>query len=97
MPGFFISFTMEQHYTYVIYSPKYDKIYTGYSANPANRFIAHNHSKNKGSTKKFQPWVLIHIEKFESKQQAMDREKQLKSHKGRDFIRKLIEEIFHKK
>ena len=97
MPGFFISTIMEQHYTYVIYSPKHDKIYIGYSANPANRFIAHNHTKNKSSTKKFQPWVLILIEKFESKQEAMDREKQLKSHKGRDFIRELIEEIFHKK
>jgi putative endonuclease len=85
---------MEQHYTYVIYSPKYDKIYMGYSANPTNRFIAHNHPKSKGSTKKFQPWVLIHIEKFESKQEAMDREKQLKSHKGRDFVRNLIKEIF---
>jgi len=87
---------MEQHYTYVIYSPKNDKIYIGYSANPANRFIAHNHPKNKGFTKKFQPWVLIHIEKFDSKHEAMVREKQLKSHKGRDFITELIKEIFLK-
>jgi putative endonuclease len=85
---------MEQHYTYVIYSPRHDKIYIGYSANPANRLIAHNHQKNKGSTKKFQPWVLIHLEKFDSKKEAMDREIQLKSHKGRDFIRGLIHEIF---
>jgi putative endonuclease len=70
---FFISTIMEQHYTYVIYSPKHDKIYIGYSANPANRFIAHNHPKNKGSTKKFQPWVLIHLEKFDSKQEAMEK------------------------
>jgi predicted GIY-YIG superfamily endonuclease len=54
---------MEQHYTYVIYAPKHDKIYIGYSSNPANRLIAHNHPQNKGSTKKFQPWILIFIEK----------------------------------
>jgi putative endonuclease len=87
---------MEQHYTYVIYSPKHDKIYIGYSANPANRFIAHNHPKNKGSTKKFQPWVLIHMEKFESKKEAMEREQQLKSHKGRDLIREWISQMFQK-
>ena len=90
---------MEQtnHYTYVIYAPKADKIYIGVSANPANRFIAHNHPKNKGYTKKFQPWVLVHIEKFDSKKESMDREKQLKSHQGRNFIREIINSHFHKK
>ena len=88
---------MEQHYTYVIYAPKHDKIYIGYSSHPANRLIAHNHPQNKGSTKKFQPWVLVHLEKFDSQQQAMEREKQLKSHRGRDFIRELINNIFDPK
>ena len=85
---------MEWHFVYVIYAPKYDKIYIGYSSNPANRFLAHNHPENKGSTKKYQPWVLVHIEKFNCKQEAMQREQQLKSHKGRDFIRELINDIF---
>ncbi|MFP4047364.1 MAG: GIY-YIG nuclease family protein [Bacteroidales bacterium] len=57
----------EIFYKYVIYAPKVDKIYVGISQNPANRLIAHNHPKNKGHTKKFQPWIMIHIEKFDSK------------------------------
>ena len=85
---------MDQHYTYVIYAPKSDKIYIGISANPANRLIAHNHPKNKGFTKKYQPWVLVHLEKFDSKHEALERETQLKSHQGRDFIRGIIHEIF---
>jgi len=67
------------------------------SANPANRFIAHNHPENKGYTRQFQPWVLVHLEKFDSKLQAMEREKQLKSHQGRDFIRELINNHFNQK
>jgi putative endonuclease len=85
----------EACFTYVIYAPKFDKIYIGFSANPATRLIAHNHPKNKGYTKKFQPWVLIHIEKFHTKKEAMDREKQLKSHQGRNFIRELIRNSFN--
>jgi len=80
-------------YTYVLYAPQSDKIYIGFSANPANRFIAHNHPNSKGYTSKFKPWALIHIEKFDTKKEAMNRERQLKSHKGRDFIRKLIENL----
>ena len=82
-------------YTYVIYAPRFDKIYIGISENPANRLIAHNHPKNKGYTKKFHPWIIIHIEKFDTKKEAMTREKQLKSHQGRNFIRKLIEVLFN--
>ena len=84
----------ENYYIYVLYAPKADKIYIGFSANPANRFIAHNHPKSKGYTHKFQPWVLIHMEKCDFKKEAMDREKQLKSHQGREFIRRLITRIF---
>jgi putative endonuclease len=86
---------MEAFYTYVIYSPTFDKIYIGMSKNPANRFIAHNHPKSKGYTKKFKPWVLVHLEKFQTQKEAMQREKELKSHKGRDYIRELIEKIFN--
>ena len=83
----------EYFYTYVLYAPQGDKIYIGFSANPANRFIAHNHPQNKGYTSNFKPWILIHIEKFATKKEAMNREKQLKSHKGRDFIRELIDRL----
>ncbi|MFW5916283.1 MAG: GIY-YIG nuclease family protein, partial [Bacteroidota bacterium] len=55
------------------------------------------HTKNKGFSKRFQPWVLIHLEKMETKQEAMQREKQLKSHQGRNFIRVLIHSLFEPK
>jgi putative endonuclease len=53
------------------------------------RVFAHNHLP-KGWTKNFRPWVLVYSEKFEDKSNALNREKELKSHKGRDFIRQQI-------
>ena len=84
----------ESCYTYVLYAPKDDRIYIGISSHPSNRFIAHNHPKNRGYTKKFQPWVLLHLEKFASKSSALQREQELKSHQGRDSIREMIKAVF---
>jgi putative endonuclease len=47
----------------------------------------------KGWTIKFRPWILIYKEEYELKVDAMKREKQLKSAKGREFIWKLLNEI----
>jgi len=77
-------------YTYVIYSDKADKIYIGFSSNLKNRLIAHNHPNNKGWTRKFMPWSLLYFETFDNKADAMQREKQLKSAKGRLFIHNMI-------
>ena len=58
----------------------------GFTSDLERRLIAHNHSANKGWTRKFQPWVLIYEVRFEMKSEAMIREKQLKTANGREFI-----------
>ena len=78
---------MDTFIVYVLYSEKFDKIYIGYTSNLEQRFIAHNELSTKGWTKNFRPWVIIHTEKFETKKQALVREKQLKSYQGRKWIR----------
>ena len=79
--------------TYVLYSEKHDKIYIGYTSNLHQRLISHNELATKGWTIKFRPWKLIYKEEYETKSEAMKREKQLKSYKGRTFIRDLIDNI----
>jgi len=74
-------------YIYVLHSKTFNKIYIGYSSDPHKRLESHNHPHNKGWTRSFKPWGIIHTEEFESKSMAMKREKQLKSAKGRKFIR----------
>ena len=80
------------YYVYVLYSEVSDKIYIGYTTNPQGRLESHNHPKNKGWTKRYQPWKIIHSESFYTKSAAMKREQELKSHQGRDFIHNLIKD-----
>ena len=71
---------------YVLYSEKFNKIYVGFTSDLENRLLSHNELSKKGWTIRYRPWELIHAENFESKKQAMAREKQLKGGQGRKFI-----------
>jgi putative endonuclease len=77
---------------YVIYSKKFDKIYIGYTSDLPGRLISHNEKGTKGWTIKYRPWTLIHTESCGTKKEAMIREKQLKSSRGRAFIWEKINE-----
>jgi putative endonuclease len=74
---------------YILYSEKHDKHYTGRSQDPLDRFLSHNEKATKGFTKRYRPWKIIHIEEYETVQEASAREKWLKSGVGRDFIKTL--------
>ncbi|MDP1706212.1 MAG: GIY-YIG nuclease family protein [bacterium] len=80
--------------TYVIYNKSRDKIYIGQTADIAKRLERHNGlkpSKSKSYTKKNSgTWELIHEENFQNRKEAIVREKQLKTAKGREFIKSLI-------
>jgi len=78
------------YYVYVLQSVKSAKVYIGFTSNLDSRIIAHNHPSNTGWTKLFMPWKLVYSEEFDTKAEAMLREKQLKSCKGREFIHQTI-------
>jgi len=71
---------------YVLYSQTYNKIYIGYTSDLAQRFLSHNELSKKGYTCRFRPWIIAIIEQYESKTDAMDREKKLKGGQGRAYI-----------
>ena len=75
---------------YVLYSESFRKIYIGYTSNLEERIRSHNESGTKGWTIKFRPWKIIHTEAFDNKSDAMKREQQLKTAKGRERIWQLI-------
>jgi putative endonuclease len=75
---------------YAIYSEKFDKIYIGYTSNLEQRLLAHNELEQKGWTMKYRPWKIIYTEVHTTKEAALKREKQLKTAKGRLFIRSKI-------
>ena len=76
---------------YVLHSPRFDKIYIGYTSNLESRLKSHNELGRKGWTIKYRLWLLIYTEVFATKAEAMKREKELKSSRGRVFIRNIIE------
>ncbi|MGH2611791.1 MAG: GIY-YIG nuclease family protein [Rhabdochlamydiaceae bacterium] len=71
---------------YILFSVSFGKIYIGYTHNLIQRFYSHNFLSNKGWTKSFRPWTVIYTECFRDKSNALKREKQLKSAKGRQWI-----------
>ena len=71
---------------YVLYSDKYNKIYIGYTSNLEQRLLSHNKLSKKGYTIRYRPWRVFYTENYKDKTEAMKREKQLKTAKGRCFI-----------
>ncbi|MBC7775337.1 MAG: GIY-YIG nuclease family protein [Phycisphaerae bacterium] len=78
---------------YVLYSPSHKKIYIGFTSKLEQRLLSHNELGKKGFTLKYRPWEVIYTEAFETKKEAMQREKSLKTAAGRRFIWEKIEQL----
>jgi len=74
------------YFTYVLFSSTFNRIYIGQTGDLHHRLETHNSIKNTGWTKNFQPWELIYFEEFSTRKEAMKRENELKTAKGRQFI-----------
>jgi putative endonuclease len=79
---------------YVLYSPSFNQIYIGFTSDMPNRFLSHNELATKGHTIKYRPWVIAYTEEFQTKKEAIIREKQLKSANGRKFAWDIIHQKF---
>ncbi len=69
------------HYVYILKSLKDNRYYIGYTTDIKNRVYAHNEGLTK-STKGRRPLKLISYKMFDSKTEAMNYEKFIKSSKG---------------
>lgn len=81
-------------HVYAIYNKERDKFYIGYTDDLESRVKRHNKIlPNKSSSYTFKNsglWELVYTEEFLTRKDAMKRERELKSAKGRDFIKTLI-------
>ncbi len=80
------------YYVYILQSQTDLKYYIGSTADIAARVDYHNAGKQR-STKSRIPFILIYSEELDSKEEALFREKQIKSYKGGQAFKKLIETI----
>ena len=81
------------YYVYVLYSATYNKIYVGYTHDLADRLKSHNELATKGYTIRYRPWVIAFQEEFNTKVDALRREKALKSSRGRVYIWNKLKEL----
>ena len=79
-------------YVYILYSSGHDQYYVGHSKDLEDRIFRHTNSGSK-STKKANDWVIRYTEKFESRQEAMHREREIKNKKSKKYIEWLISSV----
>jgi putative endonuclease len=78
-----------EYIVYILFSEKHNKSYVGFTSSLIERFKSHNELATKGYTIKYRPWIVIHVEVFHSKTEALNREKWFKTGVGREYINKL--------
>lgn len=80
------------YYVYAIYNHKHDKTYIGETGDLDERLKAHNdHRFVTSYTARFDgSWELVYSEQYADRQEARKREKQLKSFRGRQYVKQFI-------
>lgn len=81
------------YYTYILLSEKDGKKYTGYTKNLKERFERHQNGLVE-STKNRRPFKLIYFEACLNQQDATHREKYLKTHYGKMFLKNMLKSYF---
>ena len=82
---------MDNFVVYILFSEIHRKTYVGFTSDLIGRIRSHNFLANKGFTKKFRPWMVIHVEFYETKQEAVKIEKFYKTGEGRRKIAEILE------
>ena len=74
---------------YILFSQTKNRFYIGFTSNLEERIIRHN-QKSKGFTGNTNDWKVVYTENYASKDEAHERELQIKSWKSRIKIQQLI-------
>ena len=77
------------YFVYIIYSPKLNRYYIGYTEDFSRRLVEHNSGKSN-YTSKTNDWILKYTESFSTRLEAHRRELEIKNKKSRKYIEWLI-------
>ncbi len=78
-----------KYYVYVLKSIRFEYTYIGHTENLKKRLEEHNKGKTK-SNKAFLPFEVVYFEAFESREEAIKREKYFKSGSGREYLKEIL-------
>ena len=78
------------YFVYILYSPSKDQYYVGQTNDLSKRLARHNAGYER-FTKSRKPWELEHSEGFETRAEAMIKERKLKNLKSQEKIKSYID------
>ena len=81
-------------YNYVLQSIKDKNLYIGYTPDLRKRLEEHNHGLAR-STKPHRPWKIIYYEACLDKNDALRREKYLKTTQGQRLLKRRLKDYFY--
>ena len=78
-----------EYFVYVLESEIDGRLYKGQTSDIEKRLTEHNSGKTK-STKGYKPWKLVYFERYETRDEALLREKYFKTGSGREFLKHIL-------
>jgi len=78
------------YFVYVLKSRVDGRLYKGMTDNIEKRIYEHNIGKTK-FTRPYIPWDLVFSKEFETREEAREYEKWLKSGAGREFLKDILD------
>jgi putative endonuclease len=75
-----------KYFVYILESEIDGRLYKGQASDIDKRIKEHNSGKTK-STKGYKPWKLVYFEIFETRDEAVLREKYFKTGSGREYLK----------
>ena len=81
--------SLEKIYAYVLKSETTSNFYKGHTSNIESRLRQHNQGKTK-STRYGVPWKVVYYETFESRVDAIKRERYFKTAAGRRWLKEKL-------
>lgn len=72
---------MDKYYVYILASQRNGTLYIGFTNHLERRVLEHKQKVVKGFTSKYDVNILVYFEEFESAEEALIREKQIKKWK----------------
>ncbi len=78
------------YHVYILFSVTLNKYYVGYTSDLNERVYKHN-IKHKGFTGQANDWELKYSESFNTKEEATNREREIKRKKSRAYLEYLVQ------
>ena len=81
------------YHVYILYSKGADKYYVGFTGDGLLERLRKHNSNHRGFTGKIHDWEIVFTEHYGLKEEAMGREKEIKSWKSRKLVERLVQGI----